>query len=329
MSTGADELVAEYLRELEREAARLPWNARTELLEDVRSHIEVVRAEAGDVGGSGVSDDASGVAGASGSPDPSGSSATSGDEEARVIKVREILAALGEPREIVDAAAADEADSPMPRLVTQPMPPIVPTDPMSAYADPLGGPPYPLGTAEIGAVALLLGGFLLAGFGWLLGVILLWTSPRWNVREKLVGTFVLPGGLGFLLLALMTPTSTQSCVSGPGYKHCTSSGWTLPQWASFVMVTLCLLLPIWTSAFLVRSARRRSGTSRPGRDRSGTVFAIGGGALAVILIGGFAFAVFSGSSSSSGVTPSSPAVSYSASSVQEPTAPVSSSSASR
>jgi hypothetical protein len=39
---------------------------------------------------------------------------------------------------------------------------------------------------------LLFGGFL-ALIGWLVGLVLLWSSPRWTVVDKLVETLVLPG----------------------------------------------------------------------------------------------------------------------------------------
>jgi hypothetical protein len=45
---------------------------------------------------------------------------------------------------------------------------------------------------------LLLGGFLI-GLGWLAGVALLWASPRWDTRDKLLGTLIWPGGLAAVL----------------------------------------------------------------------------------------------------------------------------------
>src|SRR5258708_25860377 len=72
------ELVADYLRQLEQEAERLRWSTRQELLEDVRSHIEVALDESG-----------------------------VGQEPGRT-EVLEILGALGEPGEIVAAAMAAE-----------------------------------------------------------------------------------------------------------------------------------------------------------------------------------------------------------------------------
>jgi hypothetical protein len=48
---------------------------------------------------------------------------------------------------------------------------------------------------------LLFGGFAF-GVGWFIGVGLLWSSRVWSVRDKLLGTFVLPGGLfGLVLLS--------------------------------------------------------------------------------------------------------------------------------
>jgi hypothetical protein len=48
---------------------------------------------------------------------------------------------------------------------------------------------------EFSAVALLLIGALLWGVGWLVGVALLWASPRWRWQDKLLATLVWPGGL--------------------------------------------------------------------------------------------------------------------------------------
>ena len=58
------------------------------------------------------------------------------------------------------------------------------------------------GAHEIGAIVLLLlGGFVFA-IGWLVGVVLLWTSQAWTTRDKLIGTLVPPGGLAFVVFLL-------------------------------------------------------------------------------------------------------------------------------
>lgn len=48
--------------------------------------------------------------------------------------------------------------------------------------------PSRIGLLEIGALVL-------TPLLWPIGVILLWTSSAWNVRDKLIGTLVPPGGL--------------------------------------------------------------------------------------------------------------------------------------
>jgi hypothetical protein len=56
--------------------------------------------------------------------------------------------------------------------------------------------PRTAGRREVAAVILLLfGGVVVTFLGWLAGVVLLWLSPPWRVREKVLGTLVLPGGL--------------------------------------------------------------------------------------------------------------------------------------
>src|SRR4051812_12124472 len=36
---------------------------------------------------------------------------------------------------------------------------------------------------------------------WVVGVVLLWRSPAWTSRDKLVGTLLVPGGLAYVFYA--------------------------------------------------------------------------------------------------------------------------------
>lgn len=293
---------------------RLPWNARMELLEDVRSHIEVALAETWPDETAGESGDHAAEAGGRG--DAIGESGEGAAEaEAKSARVREILAALGEPREIVDSAVADEPGATVPPQAPPPglptglppgLPTGLPTGPVPAYAFAPTGPPYRLGTAEVFAVALLLGGTFLFGVGWILGLILLWTSPRWTVREKLVGTFALPGGLGLVVLLIGIPTSSKSCYGDPsGVQHCTTSGWSLPGWAGLVVAAICVALPIYTSFFLVRRARQHGLTqARTDHAISGPLLGLLVAVIAIFAVGAFAFVSVGGSAGSGAVTPS-------------------------
>jgi hypothetical protein len=66
--------------------------------------------------------------------------------------------------------------------------------------------PYRPGVLEVAAV-------ILVPFLWPIGVILLWMSPAWNWRDKLIGTLVPPGGYIGLSYILLTVTTQSSCVT--------------------------------------------------------------------------------------------------------------------
>ncbi len=54
----------------------------------------------------------------------------------------------------------------------------------------------PVGGAKEGLTVLLLlvGGVVVPIVGWIAGVALLWSSDVWTRRDKVIGTFVVPGG---------------------------------------------------------------------------------------------------------------------------------------
>jgi hypothetical protein len=140
----------------------------------------------------------------------------------------------------------------------------------------------PLGTVEILAIlGLLIGGIIVPVVGWLVGVVLLWMSPRWKPGDKLLATLVWPGGLlasvvAFLVLgagALFTVGS--SCSQSPTVTGITESGRTVTEHASsgvhctpppiqpWLAITLaCVVMlaavggPILVAIRLFRQARR-------------------------------------------------------------------------
>jgi hypothetical protein len=76
-------------------------------------------------------------------------------------------------------------------------------------------------------ILLLVGGFL--GFvGWIVGVVLLWRSSVWTLRDKLIGTFVIPGGLATGLFALgfvfAGGVGAQVCSSSPAVPGSLTAG---------------------------------------------------------------------------------------------------------
>jgi len=237
MSTDDDQLVEDYLRELHIAAQGLPADRRDELIEEITAHIAEARQS-------------------DGSP----------------LAVRNILDRLGDPADIVRAAAD-----------TPPGSPAWSGAPSSA-GHPAGQPatqPGRAGALELAAVLfLLLGGIVIPVLGWFIGVVLLWMSPRWTARDKLLGTLVWPGGLlapallaaagaaaGLLATSVTTCTSGAPVVAPLGSEttqaatHCTTSGGIgLPPWLVITLGLILLILavagPIWTASRLLRRARQ-------------------------------------------------------------------------
>ena len=242
MSTDDDQLVEDYLRELHIAAQGLPADRRDELIEEITAHIAEARQS-------------------DGSP----------------LAVRNILDRLGDPADIVRAAAD-----------TPPGSPAWSGAPSSA-GHPAGQPatqPGRAGALELAAVLfLLLGGIVIPVLGWFIGVVLLWMSPRWTARDKLLGTLVWPGGLlaPALLVAAgaaagLLATSVTTCTTGGAVvaplgssqqttqaaTHCTTSGGIgLPPWLVITLGLILLILavagPLWTASRLLRRARQSSG----------------------------------------------------------------------
>jgi len=140
--------------------------------------------------------------------------------------------------------------------------------PLQRVLDDLGDPKdiaatgsarKPLGVREIATVILLLiGGFIFL-VGWVVGLVLLWASPRWRWPDKLLGTLVWPFGyLGALygLLAGAFTNAANNAGSFCGYG-CTSTspGGGMPQWLGDLIVVAVFVAPIAVAVWLVLRAR--------------------------------------------------------------------------
>ncbi|MCW3066850.1 MAG: hypothetical protein JWN32_4022 [Solirubrobacterales bacterium] len=153
------------------------------------------------------------------------------------IEVRNMLERLGEPEEIVAAEDPDIA-------------------PAAARAR--------AGSLEWFAIVLLLvGGLVVPVLGWGVGVVLLWSSRVWTRREKLIGTFVPPGGLSLVVLALVlgVGVSSETCSGGGGSggqttEQCTGGMSTPLQVVFVVLLVAGLVLPFVTATYLGRRAQR-------------------------------------------------------------------------
>jgi hypothetical protein len=114
------------------------------------------------------------------------------------------------------------------------------------------------------AVVLLpLGGFLV-GVGWVVGEILLWSSPRWTTRDKWIGTLVIPGGIAtavfaFLATALATGSKCVSTSYAPARTdvttHCSGGAGTGIDVLMILMLTVLVIAPIISAVYLACRAR--------------------------------------------------------------------------
>ena len=157
---------------------------------------------------------------------------------------RNILEGLGDPAEIA-ADARERFEVP----------------------EPAAAPPFKPGAVEIGAlIMLLVGGLVLPLLGWIIGVILLWVSNAWNVRDKIIGTIFIPGGLGVPVALALLATGTGGSVSCAPVTNVRSGavvptagcpdGGASTHYLAIIAVTVLLLAPILTTAYLAYRMRR-------------------------------------------------------------------------
>jgi hypothetical protein len=139
-----------------------------------------------------------------------------------------------------------------------------PSDIAADSTDRLGIRPVPVGWMEVVAVVLLpIGGVVVPFVGWVVGVILLWASKAWDLRDKLIGTFVLPGGLLLPAYLLLTVGSTEVCTSTPRPAgasgiEVTTCGQSGPTGWGIAAVVILVVAPIASAAYLaIRLHRHR------------------------------------------------------------------------
>jgi hypothetical protein len=103
------------------------------------------------------------------------------------------------------------------------------------------------------------------------GAVLLWISPRWRFRDKLLGTLIWPGGLSLLVYPVPSAalTTTETCSGGTGMPtRCTWAG--PPLWVGTATLVIFLLGQLAMTVWLWLRARRIPGHDADGASASPT-----------------------------------------------------------
>lgn len=164
-----------------------------------------------------------------------------GSDQPSEADVRNVLERVGDPSEI--AREADER---------------------------FGIPQVKARRAEVATLILIpIGGIILPVLGWVVGVILLWWSDSWTVKEKLIGTFAIPGGLAPWFFLTFRPARPKLCeiqYDGIG-RVITDTCSEAASWAEpFIIAGIILLVfvvPIASVVYLTVRLRKHSRVAVP------------------------------------------------------------------
>jgi hypothetical protein len=126
----------------------------------------------------------------------------------------------------------------------------------AAIAAEAGAPPPGSRRWDVWAPWLIIFGPVASGLGWIAGVLILWTSPTWSRRDKLIATLVPPVGLVALFFGLVTTLRAAADCAGPA-ATCTTKGFTLPLGVAILLVVAGLAAHLLPPIHLMRTRRRQ------------------------------------------------------------------------
>jgi hypothetical protein len=135
----------------------------------------------------------------------------------------------------------------------------------AAIAAEAGEPPPGSRRWDAWAPWLIIFGPVASGLGWLAGMLILWPSPTWSRRDKLIATFVPPAGLVALFFGLVAALrATSSCRGQVPALHasasCTTSGLTFPLGVAILLVVVGLAAHLLPPIHLMRTRRQQRST---------------------------------------------------------------------
>jgi hypothetical protein len=133
----------------------------------------------------------------------------------------------------------------------------------AAIAAEAGAPPPGSRRWDAWAPWLIIFGPIASGLGWIAGMVILWPSPTWSRRDKLIATFVPLAGLVALFFGLVA--TLRAAAGCPGHAlhaaaGCTTSGPTLPLAVAMLLAVAGLAAHLLPPIHLMRTRRRQRST---------------------------------------------------------------------
>ena len=134
----------------------------------------------------------------------------------------------------------------------------------AAIAAEAGAPPPGSRRWDAWAPWLIIFGPVASGLGWVAGVLILWTSPTWSRRDKLIATFVPLAGLVALFFGLVAALSRGGWLCGADASAgCTTKGSALPLGVAILLVVAGLAAHLLPPIHLMRTRRQQRSTFDP------------------------------------------------------------------
>jgi hypothetical protein len=103
---------------------------------------------------------------------------------------------------------------------------------------------------------LIIFGPIASGLGWIAGMLILWTSPTWSRRDKIIATFVPPAGLVALFFGLVAALSASAACPGHSSASCPTSKITLPLGVAILLAVAGLAAHVLPPVHLLRTRRQ-------------------------------------------------------------------------
>jgi hypothetical protein len=116
---------------------------------------------------------------------------------------------------------------------------------------------------DVWAPWLIIFGPIASGLGWIAGMAIMWPSPTWNRRDKIIATFVPPAGLVALFFGLVAALGGSAACPGHALHataDCTAKGITLPLAVAILLAVAGLTAHILPPVHLMRTRRRQLST---------------------------------------------------------------------